>query len=97
MARPAARVANTALPTGPTLAPAPGNGVEYADRQPPPAPTAPPRQSPARTKVRDWPQLGTRVPPALYDRIQRCTAETGVSQAFLVQRAVEHELTQRGY
>jgi hypothetical protein len=89
-------VPNTALPVGPTLPPAPGNGVAHADRQAPP-PAAPPEQGTTQTKVRDWPQLGTRVPPALYERIQRCTAETGVSQAFLVQRAVEHELAQRGY
>ena len=47
-------------------------------------------------RVRDFPQLGTRVPPELYERLQRCSAETGVTQAFLVQRGIEGELAARG-
>jgi hypothetical protein len=102
MAKPQTKTVRAQLPTGPELLPAPGNGVDYVDRQAPaPVPepaavTASPAK-PVKESVRSYPQLGTRVPPALYERIQRCCAETGVTQAFLVQRGLERELADRGY
>lgn len=100
MAKPKPRTPHTALPTAPDLRPAPDNGVPYVDRQvtaaaEPDAPAA--RSRATKDSVRSYPQLGTRVPPALYERIQRCCAETGVTQAFLVQRSLELGLESRGY
>lgn len=92
MAKPQPKQARTALPAGPELAPAPDSGVHYVDRH-----AAAGQPAADRSKVRSYPQLGTRVPPELYERLQRCCAETGVSQAFLVQRGLDHELEARGY
>ena len=98
MAKPQSKPVHAALPTAPALQPAPDNGVGYVDRPPvEQAPAAPAAQRPAKESVRSYPQLGTRVPPAMFERIQRCCAETGVTQSFLVQHGLERELTERGY
>jgi len=99
MAKPTPRTPRAALPDAPALQPAPDNGVPYVERQAPAEPAAetPARPRAAKQSVRTYPQLGTRVPPELYERIQRCCAETGVTQAFLVQRGLERELESRGY
>ena len=98
MAKPQSKSVHAALPPSPALTPAPDNGASYVDRPPVvDEPLSAPPARPAKESVRSYPQLGTRVPPALYERIQRCCAETGVTQAFLVQRGLERELTERGY
>lgn len=95
MVKPPSRPVRATLPPAGALTPAPDNGVGYADRDA--TATGAPAAKPAKESVRSYPQLGTRVPPALYERIQRCCAETGVTQAFLVQRGLERELKERGY
>ncbi len=97
MAKPQPKTARTALPTGPELSPAPDNGGHYVDRPTVEAAAETPPPAAAKVPVRSYPQLGTRVPPGLYERVQRCCAETGISQAFLVQRGLERELDERGY
>ncbi|MFL6094055.1 MAG: hypothetical protein ACJ71Y_01235 [Blastococcus sp.] len=98
MPKPQPRQPRTELPSAPPLTPAPDNGVDYVDRgQPESTPASRGRSKEATIPVRKYPQLGVRVPPALFERVQRCCTETGVSQAFLVQRAIEHELEQRGF
>lgn len=102
MAKPQTKTVRAQLPTVPELRPAPGNGVDYVDRQAPapaPEPAAVPVSpaKPVKESARNYPQLGVRVPPVLYERIQRCCAETGVSQSFVVQRGLEYELEKRGY
>jgi hypothetical protein len=89
MAKPPTRTPQTALPEARSLAPAPDNGVHPAEAAQP-APTA----GRGKSKLR---QIGPRVPGELYDRLVRCSEETGVPQAFLVQHGLERELTERGY
>jgi hypothetical protein len=92
MAQPKTRKASVSkMPTEVELRPAPDNGVPYAGT---PARARPPK---TQLKVRDYPQLSTRVPPDLMERIQRCLNETGVSLSFLVRQGLEHEMETRGY
>ena len=82
MAKPTSKPAHLELPDVASLTPAPDNGVHPAD----PAPAG------GRSR-----QLGPRVSEELYERLQRCCAETGVPQNYLIQRALEAELEKRGY
>jgi len=91
MAKPTSKPAHLELPDVAGLTPAPDNGVHPAE--PAPAPAAPAKPA-AGGRSR---QLGPRVSEELYDRLQRCCAETGVPQNFLIQRALEAELEKRGY
>lgn len=99
-ALPAAVPDAPALPTGPDLRPAPDNGVDYVDRAPGAASTAEeaPRRRGRRGKgVRDYPQLGTRVPPELLERIERACDEADLTQTALVRQAITEWLTAHGY
>ena len=94
MAKPTSKPAHLELPDVASLTPAPDNGVHPADPAPAPAPAAPVKPAPAGGRSR---QLGPRVSEELYERLQRCCAETGVPQNYLIQRALEAELEKRGY
>lgn len=95
MAKPTSKPAHLELPDVADLTPAPDNGVHPAEPAPAPAaPAAPAKPTAAGGRSR---QLGPRVSEELYERLQRCCAETGVPQNFLIQRALEAELEKRGY
>jgi hypothetical protein len=100
MPKPQPRAPRTALPEGPALSPAPDNGVDYVERTPPAKAAGSTSRPSTRAKVlgvRSYPQLGTRVPPELYERLQTCSRATGIAQAFLITAGIEAELKRRGY
>lgn len=94
MARPAARPPRTSLATvepaaetaGSALAPAPDNGVPYADRRPS-----------SDAGGRRGRQLGHRIPEELYARLVACSDDTGVTQQRLIARALDAELKRHGH
>ena len=75
------------------LKPAPDNGRPYGEH-------APATEEPA--KLRTSPrhlgrQLGLRVPVKLWDRLQACSQETGISKTSLLVHALDAELRSRGH
>jgi hypothetical protein len=96
MAQPKTRKAGIqAMPTEADLEPAPDNGVPYVSAGVRVQPAK--KATTGKVRVRDYPQLSTRVPPALMDRVQGCIDETGVSLSFLVRQGLEREVETRGY
>jgi hypothetical protein len=94
MARPTARPPRTALAAAApaedpaaALAPAPDNGVPYADRRP----------STSDAGGRRGRQLGHRIPEELYARLVACSDDTGVTQQRLIARALDAELARHGH
>jgi hypothetical protein len=97
MAQPKTRKSGIqAMPTAADLQPAPDNGMPYVSAGARPQP-AKKTATTGKVKVRDYPQLSTRVPPVLMERVQRCIDETGVSLSFLVRQGLEREVKNRGY
>lgn len=68
----------------PSIEPAPHNGTAYGARRP-------------TRRPEGQRQLSQRIPGELFDRLARCTEETGVPQRRLLLDALEAELGRRGY
>lgn len=82
-ATPAQRRAEAAAPP-PSIDPAPHNGSAYGSRRP-------------VRRAEGQKQLSQRIPGELFDRLAKCTEDTGVPQRRLLLDALEAELERRGY
>jgi len=75
-----------------SLAPAPDNGVPFAEQSTQPTPAAPRPVVERRGK-----QLGMRIPEAIYDRLEQCSSQTGFTKSSLVAHALDDKLKSLGY
>jgi len=92
-------------PVGPAPLPrvraAEGAGTHYADKTPgrPPRkssrPARPPR--PEAERIANWPQLGTRIRPELYELLVHAADEKHHSRSYIVSRGLELVLSELGY